>query len=222
MNRRDFLKSLLALGAGTVLPTRVTEAAISTDLTSAWKAARSNPFMFYINEWGALSTNAVEAYPATRMELLGLDSVLTREDLLNLASDKWDVQYLIEIAYQDALSERDEDDEPDPWNGNWEKWFDQADDRTVNCLIEEANTWLEAAPDGEDYEVATIRGYSDRGQALSYFRDTFEFCDDFNVVIVEGDCPGSSYFAAELRMDIDEANQLAEAMDLPIRFAEQG
>ena len=43
-----------------------------------------------------------------------------------------------------------------------------------------------------------------------------------NIVVIEGDCPGSSYFAAELRMDLDEANVLAEEFDIPIRFAWQG
>ena len=32
----------------------------------------------------------------------------------------------------------------------------------------------------------------------------------------------SSYFAAELRMSIEDANDLAEGLGLPIRFAEQG
>jgi hypothetical protein len=57
---------------------------------------------------------------------------------------------------------------------------------------------------------------------LRFFRDDFEYGDDFDIVVVEGDCPGSSYFAAELRMSIEDANDLAEGMGLPIRFADQG
>jgi hypothetical protein len=42
--------------------------------------------------------------------------------------------------------------------------------------------------------------------------------DKLRVRIVEGDHPGSSYYAAELSGDIDEANRAAEAADIPVRF----
>ncbi len=77
-------------------------------------------------------------------------------------------------------------------------------------------------PGESDYERADIGGYSGRGQALCFFRDEFEDNDLFDIVIVEGDCPGSSYFAAELRMNIEQANALAAECAVPIRFAVQG
>ena len=46
----------------------------------------------------------------------------------------------------------------------------------------------------------------------------FEYSDDLDIVIVEGETPGSSYFAAELHGDIDDANERAESLGLPIRF----
>ena len=36
--------------------------------------------------------------------------------------------------------------------------------------------------------------------------------------IVEGDRPGSTYYAAELRGDMDTANRAAEAAGIPVRF----
>jgi hypothetical protein len=42
------------------------------------------------------------------------------------------------------------------------------------------------------------------------------------VVIVEGEHPGSSYYAAELRNDIDSANETATELELPFRFKQEG
>jgi hypothetical protein len=39
-----------------------------------------------------------------------------------------------------------------------------------------------------------------------------------NVVIVEGDHPGSSYYAAELRMPIGETNAAARRKGIPLLF----
>jgi hypothetical protein len=38
------------------------------------------------------------------------------------------------------------------------------------------------------------------------------------IVVVEGDRPGSSYYAAELRGSIDDANAAAAKLELPFRF----
>ena len=42
------------------------------------------------------------------------------------------------------------------------------------------------------------------------------------VKVIEGEFPGSTYFEAELRIPIDEANARAEAADIPIRFKLKG
>ncbi len=45
-----------------------------------------------------------------------------------------------------------------------------------------------------------------------------ELLDALGVLIVEGEHPGSSYYAAELRNDIEEANGVAQSLGLPFRF----
>jgi hypothetical protein len=42
--------------------------------------------------------------------------------------------------------------------------------------------------------------------------------DALGVQIIEGDHPGSSYYAAELRQDIDYANEVARDSGLECRF----
>ena len=58
-----------------------------------------------------------------------------------------------------------------------------------------------------------------QGAALEFFRsmDT-DSVDLLRVDIVEGDRPGSTYYAAELRGNIDVANRAAEAAGLRVRF----
>lgn len=95
----------------------------------------------------------------------------------------------------------------------------QLDDDQQRDLLFEVQRWVTGAPDEWDAEHITLSGQGGQGSALWYFRDEFEYCDEFRIVIIEGDCPGSSYFAAELRMPVDEANELAKEMGIPIRFA---
>jgi len=220
MDRREFLKSLLALGAVSGLPCGVNAEAIDQDIQAAWAEAKANPFTFYVSEFGALSTDAIESYPESRLALFGYNRIGTKDELLALAHEVDGVERILDTAFEDEMSEYD--GKKDPWNGRMDKWVAVWDDTTVEPLIKSVNNWLEREPDEQDYERATLRGIDGTGGSLSYFRDTFEFCNEFDIVVVEGDCPGSSYYAAELRMDMDEANELAKDMDLPIRFALQG
>lgn len=57
------------------------------------------------------------------------------------------------------------------------------------------------------------------GAALEFFRimDS-NSVDILGVVIVEGEHPGSTYYAAELRSDIEAANRAAIAHGIPVRF----
>jgi len=53
----------------------------------------------------------------------------------------------------------------------------------------------------------------------------FEGLDDktlnaLGVEIIEGEHPGSSYYAAELRQDVDYANQVAREIGLEFRFGQ--
>jgi hypothetical protein len=207
MNRRDFLKSLAALGAALAIPFDALAAAPESVIDTAWQAALDSPTTFYVNEYGTLSTAAEPYYPSTRAEMLQLDPVVDYGDLIGLAHDECGVACLIEDAMAD-----DQEDVADS-ESDWEEWIARAAEETVEYLI------VQAEPDSGDWETANLRGYSDQGGALYFFRDVFEENDLFNIVVVEGDCPGSSYFAAELRMDIDEANELAVDNGIPILFA---
>ena len=58
-----------------------------------------------------------------------------------------------------------------------------------------------------------------QGNAFLYFQDMDSaILRKLGVKIVEGDVPGSNYFAAQVKIGIDEANDVAERLDLEFRF----
>ncbi len=210
MDRRSFLKSLAALGSAVALPAGVIASAPDEVIEVAWRSALVEPVTFYVNEYGTISYSATAEYPTSRIALFDLDYLTGREDLIAAAQTDWKVANRIDEAMISAVGE-DQD-------LSWEDWLSQADDDTVDELVCEINAYLDESPDECDWERADLAGYSDRGAALSFFRDEFECNDLFKIAIVEGEHPGSSYYAAELRIDIDSANAIAEREGIPIRF----
>ena len=48
----------------------------------------------------------------------------------------------------------------------------------------------------------------------------YKTLDGVGVQIIEGDHPGSTYYAAVLRQDVDYVNQVARSLGLKFRFRE--
>ena len=202
MNRREFLQALFAVTSTAVLPAVDLMAAPAEVIDQVWEKIKREP-SFYVSSWGTIYAAGEDVYPNTRAELYEIKSPADLEDVCAIAQDYSRVQCHIE----DALNEAGVED--------IEALTEEQQDNLLNSI----QYWAEGWPDEYDAEYMTLTGRNRQGEAKRYFELDFEYCDEFNIVIVEGDCPGSSYFAAELRMSVEDANELAEAMDLPIRFA---
>jgi hypothetical protein len=87
MNRRPFLQSLAAFGASVALPYQAIATVPKPLFEQAWATALKSPATFYVNEYGALSTDAVESYPATRKEMFDYTEVSSRKESLSFAVD---------------------------------------------------------------------------------------------------------------------------------------
>ena len=79
-------------------------------------------------------------------------------------------------------------------------------------------TWLQQKINWRDVDYLP-KHYS--GVAVA--KQFFEVLDDktldaLGVEIIEGEHPGSSYYAAELLQDVDYANQVAREMGVELRF----
>ena len=78
--------------------------------------------------------------------------------------------------------------------------------------------WL-AEPIDWDEHVWFPDDIGSMGAAKAFFDSLdFDTLDALGIKIVEGEYPGSTYYAAELRIGIDEANVAAAGLGVPVRF----
>jgi len=119
-------------------------------------------------------------------------------------------------ARRKKLEER-RDRMQDPDDG-WPAWVESGGKRGVagfRTLIQE---WLDEGVDWSQSD-SWPSGWAGQDRAMSFFQDMDgKMLDALGVVIVEGDRPGSTYFAAELRGEMTVANAVAEREGLRFRF----
>jgi hypothetical protein len=212
MNRRQFLQSLAALGYGIALPASTLADAPDAVIEQAWEAAVGNPYTFYVDSRGILSFSKDELWARPRAELLGLLPVTSTAGLFKLADEVGTFGSILaeEHARQRAL---------DPTiASDWRSWVTAARRDTAAGLIRRANAWLEEIAAPADWRLADLKGYTDRGQALAFFRDEFGFNDLFDIAIFADGDPDSTFVGARLQTGLDEANLRAVANRLPIHF----
>lgn len=114
-------------------------------------------------------------------------------------------------------------EDADPKIGNssnalrtWLAGLDNAGrDEMTNAIYD----WLDEEVDASEYGYTAMAGFSGQASALCFFQSEPELVEALDIKIIEGDHPGSSYFAAEISQDIESTNALAAAEGLPIRFA---
>jgi|JI10StandDraft_1071094.scaffolds.fasta_scaffold476963_2 hypothetical protein len=238
MNRREFLASLIGLGAAIALPAKATEAQVD----EVWEQLLREPWSFAVNDTGTIVEpdghephinsdvydGISSAYLKTPNDLV--DQVDEYEELRGhfqtLAADELeDVEMTLDddeiselkrsrlLALQAAL--QDEDD-------GWQAWIRFEGTKGLPRFKREIDKWL-AEPVNWGQSDSWPRGWSSQGKALSFFEQMDgDIVDDLGVVIVHGEHPGSSYYAAELRAPIADANEAAKRRGLPFRFrAEQ-
>lgn len=170
-----------------------------------------------MNDSGTISTEGVD-FPSTRGECRGLE-------IYDFQSVSSVITFLDNESCSDCVARHylvAKEIEGDPYDVDLDELEDWLNEHPDNLEIaqQEVQNWLNSTDlDETDCESANLRGLSAQGSALCFFRDTdFEMNESLGIVIVEGDRPGSSYFAAELRTPIDEANEIADILDLPYRF----
>jgi hypothetical protein len=90
-------------------------------------------------------------------------------------------------------------------------------------VTSEIEKWFSSAPDWSFEDDYLPPAGTAQGAAMEFFQlmDPDEV-DTLGVSIVEGEHPGSSYYAAELLVDIDEANDAAPEAGIAVRFRAAG
>lgn len=118
-------------------------------------------------------------------------------------------------------------DPEEDWGG-WEagdtysQWLlglsPQEFDRHVVTALDD---WLNDSPDFLTEAAYLPLGATAQGAAFQFFSEMSPLIlKSLGVVIVEGDHPGSTYFAAELVVSTRKANAAARAAAIPVRFKE--
>ena len=86
-------------------------------------------------------------------------------------------------------------------------------------VVPKIEKWFNEPPNWNWEDDYLPREGTSQGAALEFFHYMVSNdLDVIGVVIVEGEHPGSTYYAAELEIDVDAANKAAEDACIPVRF----
>jgi hypothetical protein len=108
-------------------------------------------------------------------------------------------------------------EEPDEGVMKWVSQMEPAEfNNRVVPVIEE---WMQKPPNCDWEDDYLPKTSSAQGAAMKFFEEMdANDLDALGVEIVEGEHPGSTYYAAKLRGDLKAANRAAKKNDIPVRF----
>lgn len=235
LNRREFLQSLIALGASFSVPVNATPEQIE----AVWEKAQSDPWYFDVNNSNTISVSGYQQDETWGdVFCVSTRSLKTPDDVISEIHSCQPLishfQHLAELELDDLIQELENDPPPSPQRRRklqkalksmesdpdygWEDWIKLEGHAGVPRFRDEIEEWLAEPADYLQFEWFPM-SYGGQGQAKVFFEDLDpNTLDALGVVIIEGEHPGSTYYAAELRQDIDDANTVAEELGLPFRF----
>lgn len=89
-------------------------------------------------------------------------------------------------------------------------------------VVPEIREWFDSPPDWDYEDDYLPKEATAQGAAMEFFESMDgETLDILGVEIVEGEHPGSTYYAAELTVPIGQANKAAAAAGIPVRFTKR-
>lgn len=229
MDRRTFLKTLLSLGASIAVPFDLAKASME-EIEATWQAVTQAWGLFEVNDYGTLSYANFEE-PKTRRE--GYWYADSSDFDVGEIERHWSLNERIKDLYRDALIERAESHplaaEVDHGaidecvEDSWDTWFKESSGKDREAIENEIETWLDEEPDWANEWEDLYKSGTAQGAAYDHFMlEDSEVMEALGIVVIEGECPGSSYFAAELRIPIEDANEIAQARGWEIRFVAEG
>ncbi len=246
MDRRSFLRAVAGIGLASLLPASASGDLTDVAVDEAWQALEEAPVEF-VAENGCTLVVANYPNPKTRLDLFDLSesciasprdlaweldscpplawhvgrlSEEMKEEALYALQEKLDEQELpkADACKQMAAEERNWPDADDP--DALADWVGRIDETSFADVAASVRAWLNDEPDWR-WEADYFSDYA-HGQsaALAFFQQQPpELLDALGIEIVEGECPGSTYYAAEIGIGIEEANRVAKEMAMPVRFS---
>ena len=240
LNRRELLLALVGLGATIALTSPLSQAN-DLQIDGVWDALTKDPWYFEVNDHGTIveSGNHEPKINSDVYESIRVAYLKSPQDVVDEVNDYEELRsHFVDLASEEleqVESDLDDEDLAKPQrkallklraalqdeDEGWQDWVILSGKKGVPRFRDAIEEWL-----GEPVNwMATDfwpDGWSSQGRALSFFRDLdFQTTDALGVQIIEGEHPGSSYYAAELRSDIIAANAAAAELGLPFRFREE-
>lgn len=198
------------------------------------------PFFFEVDEYGTISSSNFKEpkINSDMFDIISIDRLTTPENIIGEVEFPYDAlvdhcRWLAQVEREELMRRielkdyRDDRElqrmkrlaevfEDEDWG--WKDWIKIEGKKGVPRFKKVIVDWL-AAPiewqeDMPDNATAV-------GSAKSFFeKEDTATQDKLGVWIIEGEYPGSSYYAAELRTKVEDANEIAEKLGLWYRFRE--
>lgn len=228
MNRRAFLGSLVATG---LLPLTPAVGATLDDLVEQLdRELAREPLHFLVDTHGELSLAdwepALDRFTAYDVAPEDLDPREAR-----FADRLWQLDPLrVEVAeffreQQEAYGQFDMGQ--DDWDYDEEavmRLVGASNRPTLAALRKHLLAWFAEDVSSEERDRNDIvRPVDGRQWAFRMFwSDVDGLGEAFDIVVIEGEHPGSSYYAAQMGLSVVEANRVARQLGLPITFSRAG
>lgn len=218
LTRRSFLTALVA--AGFCFPDAASNASALEDLDVLESTLEAQPLIFDVLPGGGelVASNYLpnaDRYTAYDVSPSDLQFGEGAFDFLDR------IQELRSAIYWYSIQTEAEAEALEDWETEMVADFIDAlpDDKRAD-LTRYLQRWFEEAPDLEERDSNDIvRPMDGRQLAFRLFWDFDpEILDALEIYVVEGDSPGSTYYAAEMHGDVDEANRIARELEMPWRF----
>jgi len=180
---------------------------------------------FTVTDSGTLAMVGIES-PTTRAEAYDISpaSIVDAGSLAAYAEGCQPLTWLLEAALDEARDAAAEEAgaDADASLDSLEEWLDSLSPDRTRALVQEVTAWLKECPDWVHEDDYLPRSATAQGAALEFFEEwSRDERKTVGVTIVEGEHPGSSYYAAELIQPIDAANLAAWRAGLSVWFARE-
>jgi hypothetical protein len=193
-------------------------------------------FPFYeVNEYGTLVDPSVPE-PTIRRDVFDIwtKGIKTTNDLISAIQDctplegyfqqlgedrKYEVEEQLDVArgskkqHLEALFDALDDED-----SGWIDWLKLDGQKSIRKHINVIEEWLNEAIDWSESEWFSSTNSGQEQAKLFFHYEDQNVLEELGIVIVEGCHPGSTYYAAELRNDVDNANITARKLGLKYRF----
>jgi|GEM_PF-2386481 len=189
------------------------------------------PDEFFVDSSRCLTAFVSEA-PKTRGDLFALEPFDSISEIIFAAEDCYPLKCHVESMHGEIWTSLativtdicDQDISTEEELAGLENFGEPSDfEKLVDLVMLEGpivsafNNWLEAVPQGEDWEHGdvSVDGYR---AAFEFFEEEPEISDTLGIEIIEGRHPGDNTQVAELAVSTDEANKRAKDAGLDIVF----